>query len=90
MARHRRDSKARTCFRALDARYSLLKDSDSLGPSHFIAGDIFSEEDQLSRTRDTWDMIHVTMFLHVFTLPEQIAVNKNIIKSKHLINVGCP
>lgn len=35
-------------------------------------------------------MIHVTMFVSVFALPEQIAVSKNTIKSKHLINVGCP
>lgn len=35
-------------------------------------------------------MIHVTMFVPVFALPEQIAVSKNIIKSENSIDVACP
>lgn len=35
-------------------------------------------------------MIHVTMFVSVFALPEKITVSKNIVKSKHSINLACP
>lgn len=72
---------AQTCFRASETPGTRCsRTSDRLGPSHFITGDIFSDEDQLARTRGTWDVVHVTMFLHVFALPEQIAVSKNIMK----------
>ncbi|KAI3329995.1 hypothetical protein F4824DRAFT_516043 [Ustulina deusta] len=63
-----------------DVGYALLKDSDRLGASHFVAGDIFSEVDELARTRGTWDIIHIAMFLHVFSLPDQETASKNILK----------
>ncbi|KAI1161954.1 hypothetical protein F5B18DRAFT_662703 [Nemania serpens] len=63
-----------------DAGYALFKDSDRFDESHFIAGDIFSEVDELAKTRGTWDMVHIAMFLHVFSLVDQQAVSKNVLK----------
>ncbi|KAI1386458.1 uncharacterized protein F4822DRAFT_410117 [Hypoxylon trugodes] len=63
-----------------DAGYALFRDSDRLDPSHFITGDIFSDVDDLGKTRGTWDIIHIAMFLHIFALPEQQAVSRNIMK----------
>ncbi|KAL7627942.1 hypothetical protein AAE478_002137 [Parahypoxylon ruwenzoriense] len=63
-----------------DAGYALFKDSDRLDPSHFITGDIFSDVDDLAKTRGTWDIIHIAMFLHLFSLPGQEAASRNIMK----------
>ncbi|KAI1404946.1 hypothetical protein F4819DRAFT_446037 [Hypoxylon fuscum] len=63
-----------------NAGYALFKDEERLDPSHFITGDIFSEVDDLAKTRGTWDIIHIAMFLHIFSLPDQEAVSKNIMK----------
>ncbi|KAI1775306.1 hypothetical protein F4818DRAFT_46075 [Hypoxylon cercidicola] len=63
-----------------DAGYSLFKDSDRLGPSHFITGDIFSDVDDLAKSRGTWDIIHIAMFLHLFAQPEQEAAGRNMMK----------
>lgn len=58
----------------------MFKDSDRFGPSHFITGDIFSDVDDLAKTRGTWDIIHIAMFLHVFSLTDQETACKNILK----------
>ncbi|KAH6658760.1 hypothetical protein BKA67DRAFT_689797 [Truncatella angustata] len=63
-----------------DAGYSLFNDSDRLDTSHFVTGDIFSDVDDLAKTRGTWDIIHVAMFLHVFSLPDQEAASRNTLK----------
>lgn len=63
-----------------DAGYSLFNDRDRLGTSHFITGDIFSDSDDLAKTRGTWDIVHVAMFLHVFSLPDQEAASRNIMR----------
>ncbi|KAI0162497.1 hypothetical protein BJ166DRAFT_591362 [Pestalotiopsis sp. NC0098] len=63
-----------------DAGYSLFNDRDRLGPSHFITGDIFSDSDDLAKTRGTWDIVHISMFLHLFSLPDQEAASRNILR----------
>ncbi|KAJ2986314.1 hypothetical protein NUW58_g5087 [Xylaria curta] len=63
-----------------DVGYALFKDSDRLDPSHFIIGDIFSEADKLATTRGTWDIVHISNFLHLFSFADQEAASKNILK----------
>lgn len=63
-----------------DAGYSLFDDRDRLGPSHFITGDIFSDSGDLAKTRGTWDIVHISMFLHLFSLPDQEAASRNILR----------
>lgn len=62
------------------AGHALFKDSDRLGPSHFITGDVFFDSDDLARTRGTWDIIHIAMFLHVFSFMDQEVACRNILK----------
>jgi hypothetical protein len=54
-----------------DAGYLLFQDRDRLDESHFIVGNIFSDTDELARTRKTWDIVHIAMFLHIFSLADQ-------------------
>lgn len=63
-----------------DAGYSLFNDRDRLDASHFITGDIFSDSDALAKSRGTWDIVHIAMFLHVFSLPDQEAASRNIMR----------
>ncbi|PVI02563.1 hypothetical protein DM02DRAFT_522580 [Periconia macrospinosa] len=60
--------------------HALFKDSDRFDSSHFITGDIFSDSDDLARTRETWDIVHIAMFLHVFSLENQEAASRNILR----------
>ncbi|KAF2867061.1 hypothetical protein BDV95DRAFT_631234 [Massariosphaeria phaeospora] len=62
------------------AGHALFKDSDRFDSSHFITGDIFSDNDDLAKTRGTWDIIHVAMFLHIFSRADQEAACRNILK----------
>jgi hypothetical protein len=39
-----------------------------------------SDDDDLAKTRGTWDIIHIAMFLHVFSLEAQEAACRNILK----------
>ncbi|KAI1128659.1 hypothetical protein F5Y10DRAFT_264850 [Nemania abortiva] len=63
-----------------DAGHALFKDRDRFDESHFITGDIFSEDDELAKTKGTWDIVHIAMFLHVFSLADQEVVSKNVLK----------
>ncbi|OTB01094.1 hypothetical protein M426DRAFT_64670 [Hypoxylon sp. CI-4A] len=67
-----------------DVGYILFRDSDRIDPSHFITSNIFTNDltgrNDLTKTRGTWDIIHVSMFLHLFELPEQEAALKNIMR----------
>lgn len=58
----------------------MFRDGDRLDPSHFITGDIFSDVDDLAKSRGTWHIIHIAMFLHIFAQPEQEAASRNIMK----------
>lgn len=62
------------------AGHALFRDSDRLDSSHFITGNIFSDDDDLAKTRGTWDIIHISMFLHVFSLADQETACKNILQ----------
>ncbi|CAG8955049.1 hypothetical protein HYFRA_00007063 [Hymenoscyphus fraxineus] len=64
------------------AAYKLFRDSDRFGPSNFITSNIFSEniDDGLVKTRGTWDIIHATMFLHIWSLEDQEKACENILK----------
>lgn len=62
------------------AGHALFKDSDRFDSSHFITGDIFSDKDDLAQTRGGWDIIHIAMFLHVFSLKDQESAIENILK----------
>ncbi|KAI1174025.1 hypothetical protein F4777DRAFT_599955 [Nemania sp. FL0916] len=63
-----------------DTGYTLFKDSNRLSPSHFIVGDIFSDVDDLAKSRGTWDIVHIAMFLQIFSLSGQEAASRNILK----------
>ncbi|EPE32083.1 S-adenosyl-L-methionine-dependent methyltransferase [Glarea lozoyensis ATCC 20868] len=62
--------------------YELFRDSNRFGPSNFITGNIFSNDidDGLVKTRGTWDIIHATMFLHIWALEDQEKACVNILK----------
>jgi hypothetical protein len=62
------------------AGHALFKDSDRFDSSHFITGDIFSDDDDLAKTRGTWDIIHIAMFLHVFSFKDQEVASRNILR----------
>lgn len=62
------------------AGHSLFQDSDRFDSSHFITGDVFSDIDELAKTRWTWDIVHIAMFLHVFSLSDQETACTNILK----------
>jgi SAM-dependent methyltransferase len=62
------------------AGHGLFKDKDRFDSSHFITGDIFADEDDLAKSRGSWDMIHIAMFLHVFSLPRQEKACENILR----------
>jgi len=63
-----------------EAGYALFQDRDRFDESHFIVGDIFSGTDGLARTRKTWDIIHIAMFLHVFSLADQETASRKILE----------
>ncbi|KAI0206434.1 hypothetical protein F4808DRAFT_407234 [Astrocystis sublimbata] len=63
-----------------EAGYAFFQDRDRLDEFHFIVGDIFSDVDELAKTRGTWDIIHIAMFLHVFSLADQEIVSRKILK----------
>jgi SAM-dependent methyltransferase len=62
--------------------YELFRDSDRFGSSNFITGNIFSDDidDGLVKTRGTWDIVHATMFLHLWSLKDQEKACVNILK----------
>jgi hypothetical protein len=62
------------------AGYALFRDQERFHSSHFITGDIFSDTDDLARLRGSWDMIHIAMFLHVFSLKSQEKACENMLR----------
>jgi len=62
------------------AGHELFRDQDRFDSSHFIMGDIFSDTDCLAKLRGSWDMIHITMFLHVFSLEGQERACENMLR----------
>jgi SAM-dependent methyltransferase len=62
------------------AGHELFRDEDRFDSSHFISGDIFSENDNLAISRGTWDLIHIAMFLHVFSLERQKKACENMLR----------
>jgi hypothetical protein len=62
------------------AGHELFRDKDRFDSSHFITGDVFAENDQLAQTRGSWNMIHISMFLHVFSLERQEMASLNILR----------
>jgi hypothetical protein len=62
------------------AGHGLFRDQDRFDPSHFITGDIFSDTDDLARTRGSWDLIHIAMFLHLFSIENQEKACENMLR----------
>ncbi|KAF2197441.1 hypothetical protein GQ43DRAFT_204195 [Delitschia confertaspora ATCC 74209] len=62
------------------AGHALFNDRDRLDSTHFITGNIFSETDDLAKTRGSWDIVHIAMFLHVFSKADAEAAARNILK----------
>ncbi|KAI0161742.1 hypothetical protein GGR52DRAFT_560994 [Hypoxylon sp. FL1284] len=62
------------------AGHSMFRDEDRFDHSHFVIGNIFGDGDQLAGTRGTWDIIHISMFLHLFPLPEQKVATANVFR----------
>jgi hypothetical protein len=57
-------------------------DSDRFGPSNFITGNILTDDDNdaLFKTRGTWDIVHIAMFLHIWDIKDQEKACENILK----------
>jgi hypothetical protein len=62
------------------AGHGLFRDQDRFDSSHYITGDIFSDTDNLANLRGSWDMIHIAMFLHVFSFEGQEKACKNMLR----------
>jgi hypothetical protein len=60
--------------------HALFRDQDRFDSSHFITGDIFSDTDDLAKTRGSWDLIHIAMFLHLFSIERQEKACENMIR----------
>jgi hypothetical protein len=59
----------------------LFRDEEKM-KGYFITADIFNPSlgSELGKTKGTWDAINACMFLHQFSLEEQIHISKNILK----------
>jgi hypothetical protein len=62
------------------AGHALFRDKERFDSSHFITGDVFSDTDDLAKSRGLWDMIHIAMFLHVFSLERQEKACENMLR----------
>jgi ubiquinone/menaquinone biosynthesis C-methylase UbiE len=62
------------------AGHQLFRDQERFDSSHFITGDVFSETDQLAGSSGSWDIIHIAMFLHVFSLERQEKACANMLR----------
>jgi hypothetical protein len=62
------------------AGQALFRDQDRFDSSHFITGDIFAYTDDLAKSRGSWDVIHIAMFLHVFPLDSQEKACENMLR----------
>ena len=64
-----------------DAGHRLFRDADRFR-GRFIAGDLFDEspDGALEKTAGSWDVVNVTMFLHMYDWPTQVRACKRILK----------
>ncbi|KAF2804189.1 uncharacterized protein BDZ99DRAFT_344316, partial [Mytilinidion resinicola] len=66
------------------AGHALFCDLDRFTPGHYIKGNIFAAdtdaEDALVKTRGSWFFVHVSMFLHIWSLEQQEEAAANILK----------
>jgi hypothetical protein len=62
------------------AGFYLFKDEEKMR-GHFITADIFdlNNESALGKMKGKWDAINICMFLHQFSLEEQILICKNML-----------
>jgi hypothetical protein len=61
--------------------HALFHDKEKM-EGHFIKGDIFNDSPHsaLVKTRGTWDIVNINMFLHGFAWDEQVSACKYILK----------
>lgn len=61
--------------------HALFRDEDKL-KGHFIQSDILDQapDSPLAKTRGTWDVVNINMFLHGFVWDEQVSACKSILK----------
>ena len=59
----------------------LFRDQDRF-QDRFIAGDLFDDgpNNRLAETRGTWDIVSITMFLHIWDWDNQVTACKQILK----------
>ena len=64
-----------------DVGYALFRDQEKM-KGHFIQSNIFdnSSDAPLVKTRGTWDVVNINMFLHGFVWDEQVSACKYILK----------
>ena len=64
------------------AGHDLFHDEGIFIKGHFIAADLLddSTENELMNTEGTWDIIAITMFLHIWDLETQAQACKHILK----------
>ena len=61
--------------------HALFRDEEKM-KGHFIQGDIFDDvpDAPLAKTRGSWDVVIINMFLHGFVWDEQVSACKYILK----------
>lgn len=61
--------------------HALFRDAEKM-KGHFIQADIFdnSPDAPLVKTRGTWDVVNINMFLHGFIWDQQVSACKSILK----------
>lgn len=61
--------------------HALFRDLEKMR-GHFIHGDIFDNapDAPLVKTRGTWDVVSIMLFLHAFKWDDQVAICKSILK----------
>ncbi|TVY85534.1 Methyltransferase ausD, partial [Lachnellula suecica] len=64
------------------AGHSLFRDADRFEKDRFITGDVMTDDegDGLVETRGTWGLVHIAMFLHIWSLEDQERACENILK----------